>query len=35
MELSLKNFDDEIECIEPDLYFNLSANSLDQFVAAL
>ncbi|WP_158730017.1 MULTISPECIES: RimK family alpha-L-glutamate ligase [unclassified Flavobacterium] len=25
----------EIECIEPDLYFNLSANSLDQFVPAL
>jgi hypothetical protein len=32
MELSLKTM--EIECIEPDLYFNLSANSLDQFVAA-
>ncbi len=25
----------EIECIEPDLYFNLSTNSLDKFVAAL
>lgn len=25
----------EIECIEPDLYFNLSENSLERFVAAI
>jgi hypothetical protein len=25
----------EIECIEPDLYFNLSKGSLEQFVAAI
>jgi len=25
----------EVECIEPDLYFNLSENSLDRFVASI
>lgn len=25
----------EIECIEPDLYFNLSENAMERFVAAI
>jgi hypothetical protein len=25
----------EIECIEPDLYFNLSENALERFVNAI